>query len=91
MDDLNKNSSLPVVQYNNADTKKNQIISENKSRSGIYLWRNLVNKKAYIGSSKDLGRRLRDYFNINYLEGNDTMQICRALLAKPIMAIQTFL
>lgn len=80
MKELNTYLAHPVALYNNADTQKTQIISENKARSGIYLWINLVDQKAYIGSSKDLGRRLRDYFNINYLEGNNTMYICRALL-----------
>jgi group I intron endonuclease len=39
-----------------------------------------VNNQTYVGSSKDLGRRLRDYFNINYLARNETMYICRSLL-----------
>ena len=33
-----------------------------------------------MGSSVDLGRRLREYFNVNHLEANKSMPICCALL-----------
>jgi group I intron endonuclease len=33
-----------------------------------------------VGSSVNLGRRLREYFNINHLERNKSMPICSALL-----------
>ena len=44
------------------------------------MWKNLVNKKQYIGSSDNLRRRLKNYFNPNHLLTNDWMYICRALL-----------
>ena len=40
----------------------------------------MLSGKTYIGSSVDLERRLREYFNINYLERKETMYICRSLL-----------
>jgi hypothetical protein len=79
--------------YNNADIEKEKIISNNNgkappppgggggaSSAGIYMFRNLVNKKRYVGSSVNIRRRMLEYFNINYLERNKNMPICRALL-----------
>ena len=53
---------------------------ENKGKSGIYRWKNLINGNTYIGSSIDLRFRFSNYFNVNYLERNVSMRICRALL-----------
>jgi len=43
------------------------------------MWTNLINNKRYIGSSKNLNKRFREYFNTNYLIKDNCMQICRAL------------
>lgn len=43
----------------NAELEKDVIIKQNKKRSGVYRWINLVNNKQYIGSSIDLGRRFK--------------------------------
>ncbi len=51
-------SIVPVIKYSNADADKLQILLDNKDKSGIYLWRNLINSQKYIGSSVDLRRRL---------------------------------
>lgn len=59
-------SVLPVITYANADLQKINILKNNKS--GVYRWTNLLNNKSYVGSSVNLGRRFRVYFNINYLE-----------------------
>jgi hypothetical protein len=64
----------------NADTDKLQVCSDNKGKSGVYCFTNLVNGKKYIGSSADLRRRFRQYLNFNYLERNKSMAICLALL-----------
>jgi group I intron endonuclease len=56
------------------------LASENKNKSGIYMWKNLINGKQYIGSSVDLRNRFYQYFNTNYLTRDNYMQICRALL-----------
>ena len=68
------------VKYDNADIDKVSILLENKNKSGIYLWTNLINGKIYIGSSVNLSIRLLQYFNTNYLLRNTSMTICRALL-----------
>jgi pyridoxine/pyridoxamine 5'-phosphate oxidase len=39
------NPYQPEKLYNNADVQKAQILSENKQKSGVYLWRNLKNKQ----------------------------------------------
>ena len=44
------------------------------------MWKNLINKKKYVGSSDNLRRRFQQYFNNNHLIKNNSMQICRALL-----------
>lgn len=66
--------------YSNADTQKLEILAENLDKSGVYRWNNLINGKAYIGSSIRLKIRFSQYFNINYLERNSGMHICRGLL-----------
>src|SRR5437588_11228964 len=58
---------VPVKIYYNSDTCKDQILSDNKNKSGIYMWKNSINDKRYIGSSENLNRRFREYFNNNYL------------------------
>ena len=60
--------------------KKNQILSENQNKSGIYMWKNIINQKKYIGSAMNLKIRFREYFNVNYLFKNKCMAICCALL-----------
>jgi len=71
---------VPIKSYSNAEADKVTIISENKNKSGIYMWKNLINKKKYVGSSDNLRRRFQQYFNNNHLIKNNSMQICRALL-----------
>jgi group I intron endonuclease len=70
----------PEKLYPNTDVAKIQILLDNKNRPGIYLWRNLINGKTYVGSSGDLRVRLRSYFDINNLERQNSMPINRALL-----------
>ena len=59
---------IPVKKYANADQDKLQILKENKGKAGVYCWRNLINGKIYIGSSINLERRFREYYNVNSLE-----------------------
>jgi hypothetical protein len=53
----------PAAVYENPDLQKDQIYLENKGKSGIYRWKNLLNGKSYIGSSVDLYNRLRNYYS----------------------------
>ncbi len=47
---------------------KDQIYSENKAKSGVYRWVNLINGKSYIGSSVNLSNRLRQYYSKKYVD-----------------------
>nr|ATI20434.1 endonuclease [Juglanconis juglandina] len=52
---------LPVKVYKNLIQNRDLIISENKGKAGIYRWINIEDGKCYVGSSKNLGLRLRYY------------------------------
>jgi hypothetical protein len=56
---VNVSSIIPIISYINADLEKAIIIKQNKSKSGIYRWVNVINNKIYIGSSIDLARRFK--------------------------------
>jgi len=45
---------IPIKIYSNAEADKATIIKENKNKSGIYMWKNLINGKQYIGSAVNL-------------------------------------
>ena len=74
---------LPVKKYANADQDKLQILKENKGKAGVYCWRNLINGKIYIGSSINLERRFREYYNINYLE--NILKRSNSLIARSLL------
>jgi hypothetical protein len=65
--DLSMSTAVAVVTYSNAFDFKESIIKDNKNKVGVYRWTNLINNKSYIGSSINLGSRLRDYLKISYL------------------------
>lgn len=69
----------PILIYDNADLLKSRAVTENKGRSGVYRWTNKVNGKTYIGSSVNLGKRLTNYYNLNYISTSD-MLISKALV-----------
>ena len=54
---------VPVLSYFNAKKDKSLILIENKRKSGIYRWNNLVTGKSYIGSSINLVGRLSIYYS----------------------------
>ena len=79
----NNSVTVPVKFYSNSDTSKAQILSENKNKSGIYMWTNLINGKQYIGSSINLSDRLSNYYSTTYMEdalNRGISHIYRALL-----------
>ena len=47
--------------------KKSIILKNTKNKVGIYRWVNNLNGKSYIGSSVNLGRRLRVYYDFSSL------------------------
>nr|YP_009072319.1 GIY-YIG endonuclease [Sclerotinia borealis]AHX82984.1 GIY-YIG endonuclease [Sclerotinia borealis] len=69
-----------VKVYGNADNLKLDILLDNQGKSGIYMWKNLQDGQFYIGSARDLRRRLMGYFNINQLARTSNTYISRALL-----------
>jgi group I intron endonuclease len=76
------NKSLPcqpAIVYSNAETDKLQILSDNKKRSGIYLWTHKESGKMYVGSAVDLSLRLKDYYSPLNLKRRDNY-ISRALI-----------
>lgn len=76
------NSITPVKIYNNAETKKADILLDNKNKSGIYRWVNKINGKIYIGSSIDLGKRFSRYFNLPYISRvKNHLTISRAIIS----------
>lgn len=84
MENLNLNNesiSTPSVKiYNNAHNFKKEIILENKGKSGIYMWTNLLTNDIYIGQSVDLSKRFRKYFMLSYLKSKEGFIISRALI-----------
>jgi pyridoxine/pyridoxamine 5'-phosphate oxidase len=58
---------IPIKIYSNAEAEKATILTENKQKSGIYMWTNLINGKQYIGSAVDLSSRLSCYYSISYM------------------------
>jgi len=58
----------PIKIYSNAEADKAKIIKENKQKSGIYKWTNLINEKQYIGSAVDLYNRLSFYYYTKAME-----------------------
>ena len=61
MENNDNESIAPVVYYFNIDVNK-KIIKENKGKSGIYRWNNLVTGKSYVGSSVNLVGILSIYY-----------------------------
>jgi group I intron endonuclease len=58
----------PVVTYHNTDLHKSQILKENRGKSGVYRWTNLLNGKCYVGSGANLSIRLSHYFSYQHME-----------------------
>ena len=76
---------IPIKSYSNAEADKGKILKENQNKSGIYIWKNLVNKKQYIGSSDE-----EDWITILiliiYLQ-----RICMYILVENIIILQPLL
>jgi hypothetical protein len=70
---------VPIMIYN-AEIDKAKILSDNKGKTGIYLWRHNESGKIYIGSALDLNKRLRNYCSKSYLNRHKCMHIYNALL-----------
>ena len=73
------NSITPAKSYLNSDLMQNLTILENKGKSGVYRWVNVLNGNSYIGSSINISKRLCNYYNLSHLT-KSKMTICKALL-----------
>ena len=62
--------NYPVRIYNDLNTQRNFIGSDNKKRSIIYQWVNLITGKIYIGSTSNGSTRLLSYFTPSVLRKN---------------------
>jgi group I intron endonuclease len=62
------------------DIDKETFIIENRKKSGIYLIRNNLNGKIYVGSSTDITRRFYMYYSLYHISIRKNSLICRALL-----------
>lgn len=71
---------VPVKIYIDAEQQKAEILKDNKGKSGIYMWKNNINEKFYIGSSNNLKRRFISYYDVNSLRKENGMLINKALL-----------
>jgi len=58
----------PVHSYLNADLQKSDICRDNNNKTGIYKWTHIISGKSYIGSAINLSNKLKNYYNIYYLE-----------------------
>jgi group I intron endonuclease len=77
-------SIVPIAVYINAEEllEKKIILGENREKSGVYCWLNIINDKCYVGSSVVLSKRLIMYYQDSFiakelLRGNS--KIYRAL------------
>ena len=52
----------------NADFNKSSIIAKIPTKlSGVYCIKNIINNKVYIGSSKNIRKRLLEHLGIIYI------------------------
>jgi group I intron endonuclease len=74
-------TNAPAALYTDVIGQKETILNENKGKSGVYCWTNLIIGKQYIGSSVRLKSRFNHYFNEKFLTRNANQSIIyRALL-----------
>ena len=59
--------NLPIRVYENPNYYRNLIGSENKKRSVIYQWVNLITGKFYVGSAWNASSRLLSYWSPSFL------------------------
>lgn len=65
---MKNENKVPVKSYYNITNKKISIINENKNKSGVYRWVNIINNKSYVGSSVKIDRRIICYFSFNNIK-----------------------
>jgi len=64
----NNNNKLPTaIKSYDVGTDRSKILSENKDKTGIYMWVHKESGKFYIGSAFDLSKRFNSYYTRAYL------------------------
>jgi GIY-YIG catalytic domain len=61
---------IPIISYSNVKNNKfirSKVLKENRKKTGIYRWTNIITGDSYIGSAIDLSKRLNNYLNIAFL------------------------
>ncbi|GGU89574.1 hypothetical protein GCM10010211_65230 [Streptomyces albospinus] len=67
--------TLPIRTYENPNLYRNLIGQENRKRSIIYQWINLITGKTYIGSSQTGSARLLSYWSPSFLKRNSPIYL----------------
>lgn len=72
----------PIKVYNHFKDDRQQLIKDQKEKTGVYCLVNLINGKIYIGSSINLAVRMKNYLNTTFLKNkkNNNLPIISALL-----------
>jgi len=79
----NKVKLKPFITYDNALLSRDNILKNNRYKSGVYRWINRIRGESYVGSSKNLRNRFLKYYNkndLNKVVTNGNSRICDALL-----------
>lgn len=58
----------PIITYDNLLQNKLLLYGENRNKSGIYRWVNIITNENYIGSTNNLTNRLKVYFSKKSIE-----------------------
>ena len=80
---MESSSLIAVVTYSDAFLDKSIVLKDSKNKTGIYRWVNKVNGNTYIGSSVNLSRRFRVYYDFSFLSvriANSKSRIYSAIL-----------
>jgi excinuclease UvrABC nuclease subunit len=67
------------------DMDKSEIINDNKNKAGVYQWIHKESGNTYVGSAADLSKRLKYYYNKEYLF---VIRIVISIMLYFIMGIQ---
>lgn len=83
MDNNKNNNIIYIKSYSNPYDNRKSLYKDNKNKSGVYCWENKITGKLYIGSSKNITKRLYEYFSlngINYLLARSKSLILSSML-----------
>lgn len=64
----NNITKFSIKSYSHPYFNRKGIYKENKGLSGIYCWLNLINGKLYVGSAKNITKRLYQYFSSRHIK-----------------------